>query len=103
MTRGSWPSIDHSTLSPSGRVSARARKAALKREAERLFSGVDLSPKTPELTTEERHQALLRSAQNLRDLAARGVKPRAYIKAAEKLEKEAEELVSKPREEIELL
>ena len=31
------PSIDHSLLSPSGRVSKRARKAALKREQARLF------------------------------------------------------------------
>lgn len=33
----SWPSIDHSLLSPSGHISKRARKAALAREHDRLF------------------------------------------------------------------
>lgn len=32
-----WISIDHSLLSPNGRMSKRARAAAIKREAGRLF------------------------------------------------------------------
>src|ERR1700690_1149210 len=32
-----WPAIDHGLLSPSGHISNRARKAALKREHARLF------------------------------------------------------------------
>ena len=32
-----WPAIDHSTLSPSGRVSKRIRKAALERTRRELF------------------------------------------------------------------
>lgn len=34
---GTWPSIDHGLLSPSGRTSKRARKAAMEREQERLW------------------------------------------------------------------
>lgn len=39
-TVGTWPSIDHSLISPSGRMSNRARKAAEKRENAKLFAGV---------------------------------------------------------------
>lgn len=35
--RGNWPSIDHSLLSPSGKMSKRARRAAMDREREKLF------------------------------------------------------------------
>ena len=37
MNIGNWPSIDHSLLSPSGRMSKRARRAAMDRETKRLF------------------------------------------------------------------
>ena len=40
----------------------------------------------PQPTERER---LLRQAQELRKLAARGMKPRAYIKLAEQLERQA--------------
>lgn len=47
----------------------------------------------PELTIEEKREqkiaSLLRSAKNLRDLAARGMHPISYPKAAAKLEAEA--------------
>ncbi len=93
-----WPSIDHSLLSPSGRMSGRARKAALARETERLFGGENL------ITMADLHKAYLasiqptkaenlrRSAANLRDLAARGMKVRAYPKMAAVMEAEADRL-----------
>lgn len=50
------PSIDHSLLSPSGRVSRRARQAALKREHDRLFPPGywDAAPKTEAEAKRER-------------------------------------------------
>jgi hypothetical protein len=86
------PTIDHSILSPSGRVSQRARKAALKREADILFPpGYWAAPeKTTEGISQENIDRLLRAAHNLRGLAARGMSPRKHLKAAEKLEAEAD-------------
>jgi len=78
-----WPSIDHSLLSPSGKMSKRARKAALEREAIKLFDGINLNPPIPQPSEKTR---LLRQAALLRDLAARGMKPRAYNKEAQRLE-----------------
>ena len=43
MTKGLWPSVDHSLLSPSGRMSKRARKAANDRETKR-YSDLTDSP-----------------------------------------------------------
>lgn len=77
------PAIDHSLLSPSGRMSKRARKAALQREAARLFAGINLKGEAPQESERDR---LLRTAQTLRDLANGGMKPRAYMKEAERLE-----------------
>lgn len=83
------PSIDHSLLSPSGRMSKRARAVALKREAARLFPpDFDWSRAIPQPTKREQ---LLRQATHLRDLAAQGMKPRAYRKEAERLERLARE------------
>lgn len=86
-----WPSIDHTILSPSGRVSKRARNAAMKQAAALLFP--------PELQSEIRAarlanqptkaERLRRQAATLRDLAARGMKKRAYTKEADRLEAEA--------------
>ena len=89
MTKKQWPSIDHSILSPSGRVSKRARKAALEREAKILFAGIDLNPPIPQPTKAE---ALRRQANQLLELAARGMKPIAYKRLAAKLIKQAETL-----------
>lgn len=86
----SHPSIDHSILSPSGRVSKRARKAALAREASRLFPpGTFDSTKTGDQLRREKIASLRRSAQELRQLAARGMGPRRHVKAAEALEAQA--------------
>jgi hypothetical protein len=86
------PIIDHSVLSPSGRVSKRAREATLKREAEILFPpGYWAAPeKTTEEIAQENIDRLLRAARNLRNLAARGMSPKKHLEAAEKLEAEAD-------------
>ena len=88
------PSIDHSILSPSGRVSKRAREAALKREAERLFPPGYWD--SPEPTEQEKRAAkalsLRRSATNLRELADRGMSRRKFTKQADAMEAEAAEL-----------
>lgn len=88
------PSIDHTILSPSGRVSKRARAAALKREHDRLFPRGywDEPKKTDAELAKEKATALRRSAATLRDLAARGMATKRYLKQAAKLEADAAEL-----------
>ena len=88
------PTIDHTILSPSGRVSRRAREAALKREADILFPpGYWAAPeKTTEEISQENIDRLLRAAHNLRNLAARGMSPRKHLKAAEEMEAEADRI-----------
>lgn len=75
--------------SPSGRMSKRARAAADRRLSLALFgpSGLQCEP-TPQPTEREK---LLAQAARLRELADRGMKPRAYRKEAERLEKAVEE------------
>ena len=86
--RGDWPSIDHGILSPSGRVSKRARRAALKREEARLFPPGFWSAPTPPITLLDRIACLLRAIANLRDLADRGMSPRKHRREADRLESE---------------
>ncbi|OGQ00792.1 MAG: hypothetical protein A2Z40_04255 [Deltaproteobacteria bacterium RBG_19FT_COMBO_60_16] len=87
------PTIDHSLLSPSGRVSERACKAALKREAEILFPpGYWTGVKTTEEIFQAKIDTLLHSAHNLRELAARGMAPKKHLKAAEEMEGEADRM-----------
>lgn len=86
-----WPSIDHSQLSPNGRVSKRARKAMHTVNAALLFppelqAEIRANRRANQPTKQER---LRRQAANLRDLAARGMKPRAFPKEAARLEAEA--------------
>lgn len=85
------PSVDHSLLSPSGRVSKAARKAADARETARLFPpGYWDEPARDEATTaREKAATLRRAAANLRDLAARGMSARRFTREAEKLEAQA--------------
>ena len=85
-----WPIVDDSLLSPSGKMSKRARKAALKREHDRLFPPGFWDK--PEPTVEDKRKGLLQSAANLRELAARGMNTRKYNREADRLEKEAEGL-----------
>ena len=80
--------MDHSVLSPSGRVSKRAEKAAKERVRRELF-GDGLA--FPSCQQPSKRESLLRQSQDLRELAARGLKPRAHIKLAAALENEANE------------
>lgn len=91
-----WPAIDHSGLSPSGRVSKRARKAWQDREAARLFPpGTFPAPTPPQPAPAER---LRLNAARLRDLAGRGMSPRKFAREAARLEAEAAALeASEPR------
>lgn len=74
--------------SPSGSMSKRARDAAQKRFSAALFGPGGLQrPGLPEQPSEAEY--LRRKAADLRDLAARGVKPRAYMKKALELEAQA--------------
>lgn len=75
-----WPAIDHSLLSPSGHMSKRARKAADKREFERLFRGC--SPLNPPVHQPLPRERDLRWAAELEALAERGMSPRKHRKAA---------------------
>ncbi len=86
-----WPSIDHSLLSPSGRVSKRARKAAMDCETARLFPPGywDAPVKSETERCADDVKRLRLSAQNLRELAARGMHTRKYTKEAARLEAEA--------------
>lgn len=85
------PSIDHSLLSPSGHLSARARKQAMAREAARLFPAGTFAPteKTESEKITEKASSLRRSAQTLLELADRGMNTRKYRKAAKAMLEEA--------------
>ena len=93
-----WPAIDHSLLSPSGKMSKRGRAAALAREAARLFPPGYWDE--PEPTAEAIRQAdilrLRRHAATLRELAQRGMSVRKHTRAAEALEREAAALEATP-------
>jgi len=82
----SWPSVDHSLLSPSGHMSKRARGAALERTRRELFGDGLAMPSCPQPTQRE---SMLRRATELRALADRGMCVRKYRKQAERLEAEA--------------
>lgn len=71
--------------SPSGRMSKRARKAAEKRLSLALFGPNGIPKKLPPQPSEA--ERLLRQAKTLREVAARGMKTRAYNKEADRLEK----------------
>jgi len=85
------PSIDHSLLSPSGRMSKAARARALKREAARLFPPGfwDVAPPTAAELAAQKVIALRRHAKTLRDLAARGMSRRRFLREAAELDAEA--------------
>jgi hypothetical protein len=94
MTRGDWPSIDHSLCSPNGSMSKAARERAEKRETARLFApwgGHMPRPTCPQPTPAERNR---RQAAELRALADRGMCPRKYRKEAARLEAEADRLTA---------
>jgi hypothetical protein len=80
------PTIDHGLLSPSGKVSKRARKAFLDREVARLFDGCDLDPAVPQPSERDR---LLAHAARLRDMADRGMSSKRYRRLAAEAEAQA--------------
>lgn len=81
------PGLDHGILSPSGKVSKRAREAALERAARDIFGPEGLRPEPPKMESEIEN--LERRAATLRGLAQRGMKPKAYRAEADALEAEA--------------
>lgn len=76
--------------SPSGEMSKRAKKGAVERLRVSLFGEQGL--KRPEPKQPSKKDALLQQAKRLRELAERGMKPRAYKKEAKRLEAEAAKL-----------
>ena len=87
------PSIDHGLLSPSGKMSKRARAAALERERKKLFPPGFWDVKvSPEEALAKKIAGIRRSAKNMRELAARGMSPRKFTCQAERMEKEADML-----------
>jgi hypothetical protein len=93
-SHNTMPSIDHSILSPSGHVSARARRAALARETAVLFPpGFWDRPQPSETQIQAQKIAdLRRRAAMLRDLASRGMHPRRFPREAAMMESEADQL-----------
>lgn len=73
--------------SPSGKVSRRAREVAQERLRQELFGDGLPFPTCPQQTEAE---CLRREAADLRELAARGMKPRAHRKRAAELEQQAD-------------
>ena len=82
------PMIDNGLLSPSGRVAKRARQASNERVRRELFG--DVMPFHSLPPQPSKRESLLRHAAFLRGLAARGMRPRAHVKEAERLEALAE-------------
>lgn len=76
--------------SPNGRMSKAALARAQARLGEALFGAEGLQQAEPK--QEERKAALLRQATELRDLADRGMRPRAHRNQAARLEAEAANL-----------
>jgi len=84
--------INHSEISPSGRVSNRTREATRKRNWQRLLDA-DIGPKAPPQPTQA--EALYRQAAQLRELADRGMSPTKYRREAARLEVEAARITCK--------
>ena len=78
--------------SPSGHMSKRARQAAMRRLAHELFADME-KPQIIEATPAEKCARLQQRATELRALAARGMRPRAFLKEAKRLELLAAETV----------
>ena len=90
------PTIDHSALSPSGRVSRRASAEAKRRTARELFPPgfwEGLPTRQP-----DRAEQLRNSARDLRELAARGMKTAHFNRQAAKMEAEAAAIEAQRRQ-----
>jgi hypothetical protein len=80
--------------SPSGNMSNRSRKAAQERIRKELFPTGYWDKQGP--TNEQKASQMLRTAAELRRLADLGMRPRAHRKEADRLEKEAKQLMDNP-------
>lgn len=76
--------------SPSGKMSKRAKKRALQRLSKALDEAYGPIPERKPIIRKAEHY--LSAAKNLREMAAKGFRPRAHIKEAERLESLAREL-----------
>lgn len=83
----SGPTIDHSVLSPNGRVSKRARAAKMAIEHAKLFEGVELAPPPAPPTKADRLARLQRELINLRARAAAGERARYHTRQADLCER----------------
>lgn len=81
--------------SPNGRMSKRAKAAAQKHLAIALFGEGGL-PKRGLPPQPTRAESLRREAKHCRDLASRGMRPRAFLKQAHWCEAEAARLEASP-------
>lgn len=87
MTRAFGDAI--ALASPNGTISKRALKAAQERIRRKLFGdGLQMTTQVQP----SRRDALMAEAKQLRELAERGMKVRAYRKRADELEAEANKL-----------
>lgn len=75
--------------SPNGRMSKRSRIQAERALHTALFGNCSLKGERPVPTIDERRARLLQRAKELRDMAARGMQPRAFVKEAIRIEAEA--------------
>jgi hypothetical protein len=81
----SYPSIDHSFLSPSGKRSKRASKQYMDKFTKELFPegmAFSIKPRVKQPTEKER---LLKQAKTLQDLADAGMNTKKYTKEAARL------------------
>jgi hypothetical protein len=89
----SRPGPDPGLFSPRGNVSAAANKRFMKNADPTLGAELEASHKRHQESIQEHpRDKLLRNAKQLRDLAARGMSTKKFIKQAEALEKQAKEL-----------
>lgn len=82
------PGVDHSLISPNGRMSKRSKVLAQERTRRALFGDGLAFPSCPQPSDKEYY---LRKAAEFRDLAARGVQSRRHLREAERMEALAKE------------
>ena len=98
MSHYEGPSIDHSLISPNGRLSKRAKAGAIARhqaEVDAWWARKYPPPNAETVAAKARADKALSlrcSAANLRALAARGMSARKFTKAADAMDAEAAQL-----------
>ena len=89
-TRGDTMADAIALSSPSGRMSKRARQAAERRLAEKLFG--DIGDLRGERAQPDARAILIQQAERLEDLARRGMNRRKFTKEAARIRIEAAQL-----------